>query len=48
MQWVTSCFNSIERFNATEFGNGDLDHATTVPIAELDDIPVQNSDKNAA
>jgi hypothetical protein len=41
-------FNSIERFNASEFGDDDLDHATTVPIAELDDIPVQNSDKSVA
>jgi hypothetical protein len=38
----------IEKFNASQFGDDDLDDATTVPIVVLDDILDEDSDGSEA
>jgi hypothetical protein len=40
-------FNSVERFNNSQFRDEDLEDATTAPIAEVDDILI-DSDGSAA
>lgn len=37
-------FNSIERFNDSQFGDHDLDDTIATPIAELDDILGEDSE----
>lgn len=41
-------FNSVERFNASQFGDEDLEDATTAPIADLDVILGEDSDGSIA